>query len=209
MISRIKMGGIGLTLASTLAIAPTAMAEPSVQFVAGYTSVALSPDLLNALGSLGVVPDNVLPGGLQPTSAGATAVFPIPTGELDAAGPKLEIMHSGGLTLTAGETRVALTSFIIENIGASGQLRLTGLVKANDTIVGRITLFSIALTQAPTVQPESAGSAGKLTVRQARLKLTKTAADTLNAAFGLDGVFTSGFPIGTALIVGRFRDYDG
>jgi hypothetical protein len=52
--------------------------------------------------------------------------------------------------------------------------RLTGVVKANDTIVGRIPLFSIALTKAPTVQPESGG-----------------------------------FPIGTALIVGRFRDYDG
>lgn len=209
MFAKYKTRGLAVTLVGALAFAPAAMSAPSVQFVAGYTSVALSPDLLNALGSLGVVPDNVLPGGLNPTSAGATAVFPIPTGELDAAGPKLEILHSGGLTLTAGETRVALTSFIIENIGASGQLRLTGVVKANDSIVGRIPLFSVVLTQAPTVQPESGSSAGKLTVRQARLKLTKTAADTLNAAFGLDGVFTSGFPIGTALIVGRFRDYDG
>lgn len=209
MFSRKKAGGIALALAGALAVSQAAVAAPSVQFVAGYTKVALSPHLLNALDSLGVAPANVLPGGLIPTDTGASVVFPIPTGELDAAGPKLEIFHSGGLTLTAGETRVALTSFIIENIGHSGQLRLTGVVKANDTIVGRIPLFSIALTQAPTVQPESGGSAGKLTVRQARLKLTKTAADTLNAAFGLDGVFTAGFPIGTALIVGRFRDYDG
>ena len=209
MSAKNKARGLAVMLAGALAFAPAAMAAPSVQLVSGHTTVALSPDLLNALGSLGVTPENVLPGGLHPTSNGANIVFPIPTGELDAEGPKLEILHSGGLTLTAGETRVALTSFIIENIGARGQLRLTGVVKANNTIVGRIPLFSIVLTQAPTVQPESGSSAGKLTVRQARLKLTKTAADTLNAAFGLDGVFTSGFPIGTARIVARIRDFDG
>lgn len=209
MSAKNKARGLAVMLAGALAFAPAAMAAPSVQLVSGHTTVALSPDLLNALGSLGVTPENVLPGGLHPTSNGANIVFPIPTGELDAEGPKLEILHSGGLTLTAGETRVALTSFIIENIGARGQLRLTGVVKANNTIVGRIPLFSIVLTQAPTVQPESGSSAGKLTVRQARLKLTKTAADTLNAAFGLDGVFTSGFPIGTARIVARIRDLDG
>ena len=209
MSAKNKTRGLAVMLVGALAFAPAAMAAPSVQLVSGHTTVALSPDLLNALGSLGVAPDNVLPGGLHPTSNGANIVFPIPTGELDAEGPKLEILHSGGLTLTAGETRVALTSFIIENIGARGQLRLTGVVKANNTIVGRIPLFSIVLTQAPTVQPESGSSAGKLTVRQARLKLTKTAADTLNAAFGLDGVFTSGFPIGTARIVARIRDLDG
>jgi len=209
MSAKNKTRGLAVMLVGALAFAPAAMAAPSVQLVSGHTTVALSPDLLNALGSLGVTPENVLPGGLHPTSNGANIVFPIPTGELDAEGPKLEILHSGGLTLTAGETRVALTSFIIENIGARGQLRLTGVVKADNTIVGRIPLFSIVLTQAPTVQPESGSSAGKLTVRQARLKLTKTAADTLNAAFGLDGVFTSGFPIGTARIVARIRDLDG
>jgi hypothetical protein len=209
MFSRSKIGGIGLALASTLVFAQPAVAAPSVQLVSGHTTVALSPDLLNALGSLGVTPDNVLPGGLNPTSTGANIVFPIPTGELDAAGPKLEILHSGGLTLTAGGTRVALTSFIIENIGSSGRLQLTGVVKANDTIVGRIPLFSIRLTQAPEVTAESGTTAGRLTVRQARLTLTPRAAETLNAAFGLDGVFTSGFPIGTARIEARIRDLDG
>lgn len=209
MSAKIKTRGLAVMLAGALAFAPAAMAAPSVQLVSGHTTVALSPDLLNALGSLGVAPDNVLPGGLHPTSNGANIVFPIPTGELDAAGPKLEILHSGGLTLTAGGTRVALTSFIIENIGSSGRLQLTGVVKANDSIVGRIPLFSIRLTQAPEVKAGSGKTAGRLTVRQARLTLTPRAADTLNAAFGLDGVFTSGFPIGTARIEARIRDLDG
>lgn len=209
MFAENKTRGLAVMLVGALAFAQAAVAAPSVQLVSGHTTVALSPDLLNALGSLGVAPDNVLPGGLHPTSNGANIVFPIPTGELDAAGPKLEILHSGGLTLTAGGTRVALTSFIIENIGSSGRLQLTGVVKANDSIVGRIPLFSIRLTRAPEVTAGTGGNAGRLAVRQARLTLTPRAADTLNAAFGLDGVFTPGFPIGTARIEARIRDRDG
>lgn len=209
MLARKKTGGIGLVLAASLAFAQTAAAEPSVQLISGNTTVVLSSQLLNALGSLGVAPDNVLPGGLHPTTGGANVVFPIPTGELDAAGPKLEILHAGGLTLTAGSTRVALTSFIIENIGAGGRLQLTGVVKANDSIVGRIPLFTVQLTQAPSVTAGTGTAAGRLTVRQAKLTLTARAASTLNAAFGLDGVFTAGFPIGTARIDARIRDYDG
>jgi hypothetical protein len=205
MLSRIHVGA--LVFAGALACSQAAVASPAVQLTGGATSVRLSQELLGALGSLGVVPDNVLPGGLHPTSRGATVVFPIPTGELDAQGPVLEIIHSGGLTLTAGDTRVALTSFIIENIG--NDLRLSGVVKANDTIVGRIPLFRIALTQAPEVTPGSGSGAGRLKVEGAELTLTARAAATLNAAFGLDGVFKAGFPIGTARITARIRDLDG
>jgi hypothetical protein len=197
----------GFALAGTLSLAQPAVAAPSVQLVTGHTTVRLSPELLNALGSLGVTPDNVLPGGLHPTDEGASAVFPIPTGELDAEGPILEIIHSGGLTLTAGDTRVALTSFVIENIG--NRLRLSGVVKANDSIVGRIPLFAINLTRAPEVTDGTDSAAGTLRVRGAKLKLTGKAAETLNEAFGLDGVFTAGFPIGTARIYARIRDRDG
>jgi hypothetical protein len=205
MLSRTQIGALLFT--GALACSSSAIASPSVQLTGGATSVRLSHELLGALESLGVAPDNVLPGGLHPTARGATAVFPIPTGELDAEGPVLEIIHSGGLTLTAGDTRVALTSFVIENIG--NDLRLSGVVKANDTIVGRIPLFRIALTQAPVVTPGTGREAGRLKIEGAELKLTSGAAATLNAAFGLDGVFTGGFPIGTARIVARIRDNDG
>jgi hypothetical protein len=202
-----RFAAAGLALVGTLTLALPAVAAPSVQLVGGATTVRLSSELLGALGSLGVTPDNVLPGGLHPTDDGATVAFPIPTGELDAAGPVLEIIHAGGLTLTAGDTRVALTSFIIENIGNS--LRLSGVVKANDTIVGRIPLFRIELTKAPEVTAGSGGGAGTLRVAGAKLTLTQRAAETLNAAFGLDGAFTAGFPIGTARIHARIRDFDG
>jgi len=196
-----------LALAGSVVLAPSALAAPSVQLTGGATTVRLSSALVNALGSLGVTPDNVLPGGLHPTDQGASVAFPIPTGELDAAGPVLEIIHAGGLTLTAGHTRVALTSFIIENIG--NNLRLSGIVKANDTIVGRMPLFRIELTNAPEVTGGTGSGAGTLRVTGAKLTLTQGAADALNGAFGLDGVFTAGFPIGTARIYARIRDRDG
>lgn len=202
-----RLSAAGFALTGTLMLAQAAIAEPSVQLVSGTTRVHLSTKLVEALGALGVTPDNVLPGGLHVTKQGVVAEFPIPTGELDAEGPVLEIIHSGGLTLTAGGTRVALTSFIIENMGNA--LRLSGVVKANDTIVDRIALFNVELTQAPSVTGDPASGVAILRVNRAKLTLTSIAATTLNGAFGLDGVFKAGFPIGTARIQARMRDRDG
>ncbi len=190
MLSRIHVGA--LVFAGALACSQAAVASPAVQLTGGATSVRLSQELLGALGSLGVVPDNVLPGGLHPTSQGATVVFPIPTGELDAQGPVLEIIHSGGLTLTAGDTRVALTSFIIENIG--NDLRLSGVVKANDTIVGRIPLFRIALTQAPEVTPGAGSGAGRLKVEGAELTLTRPRGSDVERRFRARRRLQGGLP---------------
>ena len=205
---RTRTAALAVAASAALSFAVPAAAAPSVQLTKGATEVALYPSFVDALGSLGVAPGNVLPGSLIPTSNSAKVAFPIPTGELDADaknGPKLEILHSGGLTLTAGNTRVALTSFIIENLG--GHLRLTGVVKANDTIVGRIPLFRVVLTQGPEVIPSSGGAA-HLSIKGAKLSLTQTAADALNGAFKVTA-FKSGFPIGVAKVSATVRNLDG
>jgi hypothetical protein len=201
---------LAVTATAALSVSAPAAAAPSVQLTLGVTQVALSSEFLGALGSLGVTPDNVLPGALYVTSRGARVAFPIPTGELDGDGPKLEIVHSGGLTLTAGNTRVALTSFIIENLG--GKLQLTGVVKANDSIVGRIPLFDITLTQAPSVSnPDRRSLFGfvpaQLSIRGAEIKLAAPAATALNSVFGVSA-FTAGFPIGVAEVSARVSDLD-
>ena len=207
MYTSTRLAAAGLVFAGTFMLGQAAIAEPSVQLVTGSTKVTLSTDLVEALGSLGVAPAGVLPGTLAVTEQGALAEFPIPTGELDVAGPIAEILHTGGLTLTAGDTRVALTSFIVENLG--GILQLTGVVKVNDTIVGRVPLFDAELTREPEVTGDPIGGVGVLRIRGVSLTLTEGAADALNTAFGLDGVFTAGFPIGTARIYARIRDRDG
>jgi len=205
-----RLRDLALAATATAAVAAPAAAAPSVQLTLGVTQVALSSDFVGALGALGVTPDNVLPGALYTTSRGARVAFPIPTGELDGNGPKLEILHSGGLTLTAGSTRVALTSFIIENLG--GQLQLTGVVKANDSIVGRIPLFDIALTQAPSLsEPARRGLFGirsaQLSIKGANVTLTDDAAGALNSVFGVTA-FVEGFPIGVAEVSARVSDLD-
>lgn len=205
MLSRNILGGCTLALVGTLGLAGAASAAPSLQFVGGNTRVQLSDDLLGALTSLNVTPAAVRPGRLESVANGARVVYPIPTGELDAEGPKLEVLHSGGLTLSAGQVRVALTSFIIENL--NGAPRLTGIVKVNDTILGRVPLFNLALTQAPALTPN--GGVTRFELDLVDVTLSAEAAEALNAAFGLSGVFTEGFPIGTARVLARLRDRDG
>lgn len=207
---RLRRLALAATATAAVAIAAPAIAAPSVQLTLGVTQVELSSDFVGALGALGVTPDNVLPGALYATSRGARVAFPIPTGELDGNGPKLEILHSGGLTLTAGSTRVALTSFIIENLGA--KLQLTGVVKANDSIVGRIPLFDIELTQAPSLsEPAKRGLFGirssQLSIKGAKVTLAAPAADALNGVFGVSA-FTEGFSIGVAEVSARVSDLD-
>lgn len=202
---RSRFAVLAVAASAALSAAAPATAAPSLQLTKGATEVVLYASFVDALGSLGVTPGNVLPGSLIPTTTSAKVAFPIPTGELDASGPKVEILHSGGLTLTAGHTRVALTSFIIENLG--GNLRLTGVVKANDTIVGRIPLFRVVLTQAPEVVPTSGGAA-HLSIKGARLSLTDAAAQALNGVFGVTA-FKQGFPIGVAKVNATVRDLDG
>ena len=202
---RTRFAVLAVAASAALSATAPATAAPSLQLTKGATEVVLYASFVDALGSLGVTPGNVLPGSLIPTTNSAKVAFPIPTGELDASGPKVEILHSGGLTLTAGDTRVALTSFIIENLG--GNLRLTGVVKANDTIVGRIPLFRVVLTQAPEVIPSSGGAA-HLSIKGARLTLTDAAAKALNGVFGVTA-FKQGFPIGVAKVNATVRDLDG
>jgi hypothetical protein len=197
----------GFLLVCALTFVGTAWAAPSSQLIDGRTSIRLSTDFLGTLAANGFELSNILPGGIFPSETPPRVAFPVATGELDEEGPKLEIVHFGGMLLTAGDTRVALTTFIIDNFGSS--LLLTGIVKTNDTIVGRGTLFRITLTTAPEITPESGATAGRVVIENADIRLTGTGANTLNLALGLEGVFTAGMRVGTANISARFRDRDG
>ncbi len=207
MNSRNIAGRIGTLLACALTFAGTASAAPSEQLIDGRTSIKLSTGFLDTLAANGFEMSNILPGGIFPSETPPRVSFPIATGELDEAGPKLEIDHYGGILLTAGGTHVALTTFIIDNFGTS--LILSGIVKTNDSIVGRGTLFRITLATAPEITPESGGSAGRLVVTNATVRLTGTGAKTLNDALGLVDVFTAGMLVGTVNISAHFRNRDG
>ncbi len=168
-----------------------ASAAPTLYGLGRTTSVQLSNELVGALTQLNVTPTPLPPGVLRE----GVAVFPITSGQIDLANAKGEVIHSGGLTLTAGTTVVDLSQFIIDTTQSSGPV-LTGLVKANGSVVGRIPLFTITLPS--LTLPLSVKRT--LTIPSAALILTDQAAEALNGAFNVTA-FTAGIPVGTAKVV--------
>lgn len=186
------------TLAAAALIPLAASAAPTVNTLGGDTRVHLSGDLVGALTSLGVSVRASYPARLR----GAQASFPIPGGELDLGTLKGEVDHAGGLTLQAGGTQVNLSSYTIDTTGATPVL--TGLVKVNDSVFGRLPLFDIALVSAPVVRGLHA-RAGSVQLDNARLTLNADAAAALNAVFNVNA-FQAGLPIGTARVQTYFYE---
>jgi hypothetical protein len=179
------------TLALSLAVASTANAAPTLSTFAGATRVELSSTFTGALSSLGVSVSREFPAYVS----GSVAAFPIPGGEIDLSNAKGEIVHSGGLNLKAGNLTVTLSSFVIDTTGSAP--KLTGIVKANDSIVGRITLFDLKLNAAPEAK-ESYGLTN-IKIADVDVTLAAEAATALNDAFKVTA-FVAGLPIGKAKV---------
>jgi hypothetical protein len=177
----------------TLASVRPATAAPTVRPFGGVTSVQLSMDFIDALGSLNLTPAALAPGTLSE----GVARFPIAGAGLDQATLKGDVFHVGGLSLTnEGGTIVQLFNFIIDTTGE--QAVLTGLVAIDDDLVARVPLFNLDLTNAQ-VKP----SPFSLAIRNVAMSLTADAATALNNAFGVNA-FAEGFNIGTADVTALF-----
>jgi hypothetical protein len=72
-----------------------------------------------------------------------TVNFPVVAGAIDLTNAKGELIHSGGLTLSAGGTKVQLQSFTIDT--ASAQPVISGIVSVNGQLLGRLPLFNLVL----------------------------------------------------------------
>jgi hypothetical protein len=122
------------------------------------------------------------------------AEFDITGGAADLDTAKVEIVHSGGLTLKSANTAVNLTDFAVSNLG--DRPILTGLVTVNGDLVTRAPLFDLQLGSAST---STQGNQTNLTLEDVGVRLTNEAATTLNQVFGVNA-FTPGFNIGTASV---------
>ena len=85
-----------------MALANTAEAQPTVRFIYGATSVELSDAFVSAIGGLGAHVDDISRASLRR----GVARFPIPGGAIDLADLRGEILHLGGLKISAGATTV-------------------------------------------------------------------------------------------------------
>ena len=191
---------LSTTLAAVLCL-PCALAgaAPTVSTVGGDTRVVLSETFLGALDQLGVAASPSFPAKLRR----GEARFPIPTGEIDLASARGEIVHGGGLNLQAGGLTVNLSSFVIDTTGDSPVL--TGLVKANDSVIARLELFNLQLTVAPDVT--QSGRVGRLHIQDVAVTLSAEAAAALNDVFNVTA-FQAGLPIGTARVNSYFFEPD-
>ena len=168
---------------------------------AGTTYVKLDPGFVKALGKLKLKP---APVGSARIVKGS-AQFPITDGNVKYYKPGTEdpfvqgeLLHDGGgLSLTKGDTTVALTDFKID----PGESVLTGEVRANGKVAEEEAplFFLDGRTLEPLREIEDGAVLEGTTV-----KLTKEAAELLNGTFSTDAL-EEGLEIGIAKIVVRSR----
>jgi hypothetical protein len=182
---------LALTLSFTLAASAIAAHAQVLDVRAGITTVNLSSSFVSALGTL-----KVTPSALSGSQLGGTYIdFPIVDGALDLSTGEAEITHGGGLRLTAGKTVVDLRDFIID--ATSSQPTITGLVIADGKLVGRVTLFNLAISS----KDVQADGGFLLYIQDVGVTLTSGAATTLDSVFGTTAL-KGGTGIGTATVIG-------
>ena len=188
--SRLSLAAPIVALAM-LVSANIASAQNTETIERGRTTVTLASEFVSALGTLGVTPGTVGPTELN----NGRVNFPVIGGAIDLDTAAGQILHSGGLTLTAGQTEVTLQSFIIDTTGAPV---ITGLVSVNGKLLGRLPLFDLALPGGITLPltPHH----GRIILKGVGVTLDSTAAGALNSVFSVSA-FQGGFGIGTAKVI--------
>lgn len=184
----VTLAVLGLAVAS-------GQAKPTVQLVAGATTVTFAKSFLDAAGTLGLGINRVSPAWLGSNRGDTIAWFPIALGgaSLDLGTAKGEILHTGGLRLSAGGKVVTLTNYAIDTTGTSPVL--TGLVSVDGSVVTRAPLFDLTLPAGLTV-PIAVPKNRVLKIPSVQVKLTGAAASLLNSVFGT--ALPGGLEIGTA-----------
>lgn len=175
-------------------------AQPSAAawLTGGHTWVTTAPGLAGVLLKNGIVPIATLPGtegaGIGKGGVFVRFSFPVTGGKVNLAKLTGTIDHRGGILFLDPATgkEIAVSDFII-NIG---QRDLTAIVNGNPKV--RVPLLSLGLKGAKIKASKHAAWISGIVVR-----LTKAAADVLNATFGTT-LFKPGLEFGTARTFVRF-----
>ncbi len=188
---------LGLTAAGvlTVALSPAALAATPTNTAklkrAGDTSLTLDKNAAKALKSLGVKVAPISPAKVK----GGAVAFPITSGDVD---PKLAdgalINHSGGLSFSAGKTKVALKNF---------RIRVTSSQATISAAIGtsRATIINLDTSKAKVTRPGL-----NLRLANVGVKLNATGASALNKAFKVKA-FKPGLKLGTAVVNAQFAQF--
>ncbi|WP_263353611.1 hypothetical protein [Acidicapsa acidisoli] len=178
-------------VAVVLTLTPiAAQAQEIFPIEGGRTTVTLSKAFLADVTAIKATPTSIVPSQLYNNQI----FFPITSGAISLDTATGQILHSGGITLTAGTKVVRLDSFILNTLGE--QPYVTALVVANGRFLGRINVFDAELSsdlKLPLV-PED----GDFFLSGTKLTLDPAGAAALNDAFGVK-TFEDNLYIGYAL----------
>jgi hypothetical protein len=187
--TRLTRTAVLVACALLVAAAPAAAKSKShttLKLSRGATTLTLDQGAVDALTSLGIAAAPLKPA----KAAGGGIAFPVTTGRVDAKTLAGTIRHTGGLSLTRGDTRVKLRNFIIDT--------------KRSALTARVGNARLAILDLDLSKVKVAAEGRKLTVSGVSATLTKGAADALNGAFGTSA-FAEGLAIGTAVVKTRAR----
>lgn len=165
----------------------------------GDTSVALDQGFLDALSGLGVTPGvtgsaTLADGAVDfPITGGTVTLYPKDSGYRPFVQGVL--FHQGsGLSLTAGETTVQLSNFVVD---PGKPARLFGDVSVNGQLaVPSVPLFNL---NGGTLKPVTMDAEGNAVLDGTQVELSGAAADLLNQTFGVTAI-TPDLLIGVATL---------
>jgi hypothetical protein len=177
------------TMAALPATAPAATKTYKVK--SGTTTLTLDPAAVTNLTSMGITMTGLAPA----TTSGSVLKFPLKSGSaFKAKGSKVvsgSLVHTGALQMTQGAIVVSLTKPTVE-FGSAPVL--TGSLSGLAAPIGSLS-FSGAKTRV---------SKTGLKISGVTMKLTKLAADAMNATFSVTG-FHENDPVGTATITAKLK----
>ena len=181
-----------------LAFASGAVAQKTATIEGGRTTVTLASGFVSSLQELGVTPGTVSPTRLHD----GVVNFPVTGGAIDLDTAASQILHSGGLTFTAGQTKVTLQSFIIDTTKTP---MISGLVSVDGKLLGRMPLFDLALPSGISLPLKPWD--GRIVLKGVGVTLDAAAAQALNNVYHVSA-FKAGFSIGTAKVRIDLAGYD-
>jgi hypothetical protein len=185
---------VALALSATAAQSTERHGGTTTPVTGGKTLLKLNKGTAAALSDAGVEVE-ATGAAVDPTAKRPFFAFPIVGGKVDKDPLGGQIVHSGGLSFSAGSKSVVVKRFVIDLD--------RGVLTAEVAGAGqRIALLRLGA-------PEDGAKVGSemLVLRGVKAKLTGQAATALNEAFDTD-LFKAGLPIGEATVIAKTGDGD-